>query len=116
MVIYITCDASMGNPLATLGATLNTPPLRELAYKPPTLRILWDKTIVIHSHDGMIGYIPGVKYIHKKIVFRKPIKVSKNPGTTYVNKDIRFACLSDSTAVPNPGFTSGFIRARWIDV
>lgn len=117
MVIYKNlAPSSNTTPLQTAGITLQTGPLKEARNCPNGIVVLWDKTICVKTTVGHTGYIPTPTYVYKKITFKKPFKVTKCPDSAYPNKDLRFACLSDSGVVPNAGFVAGWVRALWIDV
>lgn len=80
--------------------------------------VLYDKTVVLESPNSLsTGYQPAVRTFTWSHRFRRPIEITYNGTTTgSANKTINLGAISDSSLVPNPGFTSGFIKLTFIDV
>lgn len=60
---------------------------------------------------------PQGRLVNIYIKFKRPLVVTYSANTGAFHNDVHlfFSAISDSTAVPNPGFTSGFVTATYTD-
>lgn len=78
---------------------------------------LWDKVTVLSTQGvDYVGVVPGIRLLKFYKKFKRPIRIrfyDDNPGTK--NQSLILSCVSDSVAVPNPGFTAGTVTIRYED-
>lgn len=113
-------DGDYTVPLSTLGVGVDTPFNKILYGTDHLLRKYWDKHIILNTHadlDGT-GALPYPRIIHKVIKFKRPIIITTRDDTTFSpDKHLYLSMVSDSTAVPNPGFLSGaYAYIRYTDM
>lgn len=83
-------------------------------------RVLYDKSVFLEKFptDGNSSSVhPRAKYLTGKIKINQKIRWMYDGESTLVLpfRDIICVAISDSAAVPNPGFVSGAMRLRWTD-
>lgn len=102
-------------PLATGGQTISSPLDKTLCRSLDKIHL--DKMIILGSPNSLTtGYQPAVKHFSFVHRFKKPLEIQYTGSSTGTsNKSINFGAISDSTAVPHPGFVSGFIKFNFID-
>lgn len=73
-------------------------------------RTLFDKTYLLQTKGrDSTGYLPVQRQIKIHLRFKKPIKMSwTDEATSYPNKYVYLQMVSDSIALPSPGFVSGY--------
>lgn len=123
-VIIATWNAANNTPMATLEAAttgmINSPVKRGVDDYALLDRKLLDKYIPLNVNTteraAGDGYTPQVKTFKYYKRFKKslPILWSDN-GNTYPNRRLILSCGSDSTAIPHPGFVSGYCIVHYED-
>lgn len=110
VVRIVLATHSAGNaptiPLSTPISRSNTRYLEE---------VLYDKTVVLYSPaPDSTGYLPAIKHIDRTIpVNRKFNYYSHTGGATPI--ELSLIMVSDSAAVPNPGFVQGSWTVTFTD-
>ena len=102
-------------PLATAGFGGSYP--LDKAFVPGLVQVLADKMIPLTNQPyGANLSAPGHRYIDLKYKFSIPLTVEFNAtSSNWNNTQIYIASISDSGAVPNPGFTLGNFQCRYYD-
>lgn len=81
--------------------------------------VYYDKFVPVQftPYDGSAGTgVSQQKIVHIKKYFKNPIVVTyADDSTTTYNKTLFLSVISDSVAIPNPGFTRGYAIARFED-
>lgn len=102
-------------PLATTGVNINS------ALDDTTCRSLvskyLDTYVILESANALTaGFSTAVKTFTWRRRFSKPLIVTYT-GTAAAsgNEALVFSAISDSSAIPNPGFTQGRIKMSYID-
>lgn len=114
MVVAI-WDGRTATPLATNGATISSILRKDLATGNGLIKILCDRTFVLTSPGrDSTGYMPYQKYIkfYKKIM--RKIDYTTTVNTTSQRKII-ISMITDSAAVPHPGFVTGTWQLNFTD-
>lgn len=119
-IVLALWDGSFTNPMATLGVTTESALTKSFAGVDHLKKKYWDKKIILNTHadlDGT-GALPYPKVIHKVIRFKRPIVITTRDDTTLSpDKVLYLGMVSDSLAVPNPGFLSGaYAYIRFTDI
>lgn len=82
------------------------------------IRKFRDFKVVLRSPGrDSTGYLPAIKRIRIYVKFKKPLQfIFANSGASNdVDKMFVLSMLSDSGAIPNPGFVSGSWYLKWVD-
>lgn len=113
-------DGDFTLPLNTLGVAVDTPFNKTLYGTDHLLKKYWDKHVILNTHadlDGT-GALPYPRIIHKVIKFKRPIIITTRDDTSFTpDKHLYLSMVSDSSALPNPGFLSGaYAYIRYTDV
>jgi hypothetical protein len=88
----------------------NVPALRNTM--PKTRKILYDKYITVSTYStDSTGYIPRTARIDKQIKINRPFNFEATDGT-HTSDSLYICMISDSSAVPNPGFVGP--SAAWV--
>ena len=84
----------------------------------PTLtHKLFDRTFTLTSPGkDSTGYLPPQRFVTYTHHFRKPIVVTFDALSSIPDKQWFLSMVSDSSAVPSPGFVSGDLKFTWIDI
>lgn len=107
-------------PLASGGATLNTPITPKLCSNGQLLRKFMDKYVALNvtcneqgAGDGYTPQVRTFKYFKK---FKKPILINYNGANLGdANKHLQIGMLSDSALAVHPGFVCGFWKLCYED-
>jgi len=106
-------------PLLTAGATLNSPICSQSNTNGRLVRKFLDVYVPLHvvcvERDGGDGYVPSLK----KFDYSVRVSFRQTYGTdaaTYPNHTVILSMISDSSAVPGPGFVAGRVETRFTDV
>lgn len=104
------------NPFST--ATLSTPILKSGEFGSNYNKIYYSKVMTLASPGpATAGYMPAFRRVHIKILLKKPIIVTYNDnGYEFPNQIPGIAFLSDSSVIPNPGFTDGYCKFTYKDI
>lgn len=82
-------------------------------------KIYYDKYIPLQvtgsAKSGSVGYAPTVRAWQFKKYFKNVFINYIDTGITNPNQQVFISMISDSSGVPNPGFTLGWIRAVFED-
>lgn len=102
-------------PLATSGQALSSP-LSRLSV-PGLQHIYRDQLIPITNNPYGAGLCaPGHRMINLYLKFRKPLKIDYSAaGAQHNQTQLYLSFISDSSAVPHPGFTAGWVRLIYTD-
>ena len=108
-------QGTVATPLATAGATINSPITRDQMTRGRLVTKYLDRYVpldVTSTEKGAgDGYAPqqkGFRYFKR---FNKPITITYGDDTaTYPDKLLFLSMISDSAAVPNPGFVLSLIH------
>lgn len=80
---------------------------------------IWDKKYMLHTAGGDpdgAGYIPMPKFVSLYKRFKNGLKIKfRDDALTLPDQELMLSMVSDSTAVPNPGFVDGFLRVTYTD-
>lgn len=119
ILIYIGRAQKSGSsitPLATAGVSINTP-LRRYTYNFCS-QVLRNRYIGITNQPiDADTAAPGHKNYNVYIRFKKPLVIQYTGSGNHTNQtQLWVSMISDSSAVPNPGFTSGYYSLTWIDI
>lgn len=104
------------SPLSTAGIGINNPITR--TNTAGLSHIFRDNLIALTNPPyGSNLCAPGHRSVNIFIRFRKPLVVDFTGGTAHYNQyQLYLSMISDSTAIPNPGFASGWTRLIYTDV
>lgn len=83
------------------------------------IRKIWYTKVITMASPGpdSVGYMPAFRRIRMKHVFRRPLVIHFADDSANYPNVLPFICfLSDSTAMPNPGFTNGYIKYTYKDI
>jgi len=119
MLIYVGNGNKFGSaitPLATAGVSINTP-IRKYSHN-------WVSRVLRNQYIGITNQpidadtaAPGHRPYNVFIKFKKPLHIQfTGSGTNTNQQQLWISMISDSTAVPHPGFTSGYFSVSWIDI
>lgn len=108
-------------PLTTAGATIDSAITPYLNTGGNMIAKYMDRyiplTITSTEKGGGDGYTPGLYHFKYKKVWKKGIIIDcQGSGQTPYNKMMVLSLISDSTAIPNPGFIRGYMRCTFEDV
>lgn len=112
-------DAAGGTPVASAGVTLLSQSPNKATGALHLQRKFMDRTVTLINQcadfDGT-GYIPQMKKIKYFKRFRgKGLPIVHEHNNTHQLNHIYLSMISDSSAVPNPGFITGWWRIKYID-
>lgn len=114
-IVLALWDSTTQTPLADNSATISSYVSRRSNVGRGLIRKFMDKTIVLRTPGrDSTGYLPSVRYLK----FFKRIKTTVryyNNVITAANVKLVLSIISDSSVVPNPGFTSGKFNLFWED-
>jgi len=109
-------NGSATTPLETSGVDLETPIMKSDLAGNQLIKKYVDKFIPLNTtcQGRANGYVPEYKTFKYYKKFKEPIvvKFSSNAGT-YPDKKLMVSFISDSSAVTNPGFVSGYMNLRF---
>lgn len=72
------------------------------------IKVLYDKFFILSSPGGdTVGYLPATKSINIDLPLDEEIQFNGTGANTTTPTNIIIAMVTDSAAVPNPGFVSG---------
>lgn len=76
------------------------------------------KVILASPGADSSGYLPAVRKVRIYVKFRRPINITfpATAATTTQSVFLILSVISDSVAVPNPGFISGRYTLTWHDI
>lgn len=76
------------------------------------------KVILSTPGADSTGYLPAVRKVRIYVKFRRPITIlfPASAATTTQSMFLILSVISDSVAIPNPGFTSGSFTLSWYDI
>lgn len=103
-------------PMASIGAPnpLDAPLMKNFNSGGLLLRKFVDKRISLVSPGrDSTGYITAQRLVKLYYRFKKPIMINYSAAT--VNRHLVLSLVSDSSAVPSPGFTSGYVYLTFKD-
>jgi len=85
---------------------------------PGLIRVYRDMMIPItNSPIDSDTAAPGHRSVDISIRFKRPLQIQCIGGSAHYNQTQLYVCvISDSTAVPNPGFDMGYIEMRYVDL
>lgn len=114
-VRIVLCTATYPSPLLTAVQGVNSPIQRDSCNV--LLRKYWDKVVTLDSPGrDSVGYMPPTKIVKYYKRFKKPIDIIfANTGAGTSGKFLTLSMISDSGAVPNPGFVQGFYKLHYED-
>lgn len=106
-------------PLASYAITINQP-IDSTVGVAAVQKLYLDKYITLNCSTNEKGpgdgYAPVLKNFNYYKKFKKPIYINFADDTaTTPNKRLFFSLISDSVAVPHPGFINGYIYMRYED-
>lgn len=110
-------DGTSATPLATNGASMNAYIATSNPEGKGLLRTLYDKTITLPCNGlDSTGYVPKPRIFKYRKYFKNGLNVEFR-DTTDDLPDKRFvvSMITDSTAVPNPGFVTGYYKMEFED-
>lgn len=118
LMIYVLEQVKTGaalTPANTAGYSLSTP--LNTVYMPQLKKVLYDKIIgmtnIPYGANLCSAATREIDYYH---MFKKPLVVKYTGDTANYNQtQLQVSMVSDSTAVPHPGFTSGYIEITYYD-
>ena len=85
--------------------------------QPTLLYKIYDRTHVLTSPGrDSTGYLPPQQFVSCTHRFKSPVVVTWDAMSSIPDKQWFLSMVSDSAAVPNPGFTSGSLKITWIDI
>lgn len=103
-------------PMATIGTPnpMDAPLMRNFNSGGLLLRKFMDRRIsLVSPGKDSTGYMTAQRLVKIYYKFRKPIAIDYSAAT--VNRNLVLSIVSDSSAVPSPGFTSGFVYLTFKD-
>lgn len=111
-------DGEAVTPFSTLsGHSINNPINRTITGIPGMKSKYYDKYIAMNvsstEKGAGDGYAPSARVISFKKTFKKGIPITY--GTTSTSDKFFLSMISDSIAVPNPGFVTGYCMVTWKD-
>lgn len=76
------------------------------------------KVILSTPGADSTGYLPAVRKVRIYVKFRRPITIlfPASAATTTQSMFLILSVISDSVAIPNPGFTNGSFTLSWYDI
>lgn len=102
----------------TLGHTIHIPINRTIASCPGMKSKYYDKYIAMNvsspEKGAGDGYAASARVISFKKVFNKGIPIVYNASSA--SEKFFLSMISDSAAVPNPGFVTGYCMITWKDM
>jgi len=110
VVRIIVCSVIKGSVFAPTVTSILTP------FVFPALdRVYADKEVELHTTAvDSTGYIPAQKLVDMHVALNRVITYYGNLDSNETAHEIRVYMVSDSAAVSNPGFESGFIRVDFV--
>lgn len=119
IMIYVMHQAKAGaatTPAATAGFVIDTP--LNKYYMPGLDKVLYDQLLGITNQPWAANSCsPGTRDIDFYHKFRKPLLVQYAGDVINSNQtQIFVSMVTDSAAVPHPGFTSGYMEISFYDV
>jgi len=92
---------------APSGYTCNT--ILDPRFTTGVVRVLWDRVLVLQSPGkDSTGYMPSSKEVRVRVPIRVgPLLYSGTAANTIKGQELYFCVVSDSSAIPNPGFVNG---------
>lgn len=107
-------DSDTAMPLNDNSVTLGSTILKTSTFGKGLIKKLVDRTIDLRVYSlDSTGYLPASKQIRKYVRLNETIYYPGNAGRA--NKKLIVGLLSDSMAIPNPGFTHGNQTIYWKD-
>ena len=111
-------DGETVTPFSTLsGHTIHNPINRTISGCPGMKSKYYDKYIAMNitstEKGGGDGYTPSARVVSFKKTFKKGIPITYSP--TSASDKFFLSMISDSAAVPNPGFVTGYCFVTWKD-
>lgn len=83
---------------------------------PGVIKVLWTCTYVVTAKaKDSTGYIPGVQLISEDIPVNTEFQWSSAADVAASNTGLFLVAVSDSTAVPHPGFVNGYSEIIFSD-
>lgn len=109
---------SVGTIVPLQGVGFSDPISKTETAGPKYTRIFRNQYLTLKSSGpDTVGYMPAMRNINIKHFFKKPITVTYADDTQYYpDKCFFMAMITDSTAVPNPGFIDGYFRLYYKDI
>lgn len=112
-------DGETVTPFSTLsGHTIHNPINRTITGIPGMKSKYYDKYIAMNvsstEKGAGDGYSPSARVISFKKTFKKGIPIIYSP--TSASDKFFLSMISDSAAVPNPGFVTGYCMLTWKDL
>lgn len=112
-------DGETVTPFSTgAGHTIHIPINRILSNSPGMKNKYYDKYIAMNvaspEKGGGDGYAASARVVSFKKQFKKGIPITYS--TTQASDKIFLSMISDSLAVPNPGFVTGYCMITWKDI
>lgn len=104
-----------GTPATTSAYTINTP--LNSQYMTGLRKVLYDQLIGLTNFPWAANSCsPATREIDFYKRFKKPLTVTfTGDAANYNQTQIYVSCSSDSTTVPHPGFTSGYMEIAYYD-
>lgn len=118
LMIYVTTATKSGialTPASTAGYVLNTPLNKN--YMPSLQKVLYDKIYGMTNQPwASNSCAPATREIDFYKRFKKPLICMFTGDTVQFNQtQINVSMVTDSTVVPHPGFSSGYIEVGFFD-
>lgn len=108
-------DSTTATPLSANAATINSYISKEQSAGRGLIKKYMDKVITLSSSGrDSTGYLPVVKHIRKFIKCRSYIRYTAS-GSTTASRKLILSIITDSSVVPHPGFTQGFMTFFYED-
>ncbi len=77
-------------------------------------KVLWTKRFVLNTNaKDSTGYIAKAALVSERIPVNEPFEYVSSADTAATNQSLYLVGMSDSVAVANPGFTSGYIMVAF---
>lgn len=84
---------------------------------PGVIKVLWTETFVINTNaKDSTGYIANAKKIKRRIPVHQALEFPSSSDVAASNYGVFLVAVSDSTAVTNPGFSSGYSLIAFSDL
>lgn len=114
-IVLALWDTKTATPCQTNGVTLSALLNNKVPSGTGLIKKYMDRIITLNSPGrDSTGYMPAQRYIKIYKRLARKIKYSTTAGTTAQTKLV-LSMLSDSVAVPNPGFVSGDLSVYFDD-
>jgi len=107
----------MNAGVALAAATFNVESIIDPRYVPGLKKVHFDQLISLASPGrDSTGYMPACRMVHiPRIPMNVKIDYTSNVATSESGSVLWAWCISDSNAVPNPGFESGAMLTEYVD-